>query len=131
MDPQQELFSVLLVKLKEKYEDTRIGVYDTFLPPKETPYPFIYLADSIQNDQKNKTTNFGTITQTIHVWHNNPRQRGTLSKILLEIKNLCYKIEETTNFGWNLTNVNQRILSDTTTSEPLMHGVLELEFTFN
>ena len=33
MDPQQELFTALLLKLKEKYEDTGIGVYDTFLPP--------------------------------------------------------------------------------------------------
>lgn len=46
MDPQQELFTALLLKLKEKYEDTGIGVYDTFLPPDGTPYPFIYLADS-------------------------------------------------------------------------------------
>ena len=37
MDPQQELFTALLLKLKEKYEDTGIGVYDTFLPPDGTP----------------------------------------------------------------------------------------------
>ena len=46
MDPQQELFSYLLVALKEKYPD--IGIYDSFLPPEGTPYPFIYLADSHQ-----------------------------------------------------------------------------------
>ena len=131
MDPQQELFTVLLLKLKEKYQDTGIGVYDTFLPPDKTPYPFVYLADSIQDDQANKTTVFGAVSQIIHVWHNNPKQRGPLSKILLEIKDMCYKIGETKNFGWNLVRVNQRVLSDTTTKEPLMHGVLELEFTFN
>ena len=131
MDPQQELFTVLLLKLKDKYQDTGIGVYDTFLPPDKTPYPFVYLADSIQDDQANKTTVFGAVSQIIHVWHNNPKQRGTLSKILLEIKDMCYKIGETKNFGWNLVRVNQRVLSDTTTKEPLMHGVLELEFTFN
>ena len=59
MDPQQELFTMLLLKLKEKYQDTGIGVYDTFLPPDKTPYPFVYLADSTQNDQANKTTVFG------------------------------------------------------------------------
>ena len=59
MDPQQELFTVLLLKLKEKYQDTGIGVYDTFLPPDKTPYPFVYLADSTQDDQANKTTVFG------------------------------------------------------------------------
>ena len=30
MDPQQELFSYLLVELKKLYPD---NVYDTFLPP--------------------------------------------------------------------------------------------------
>ena len=43
MDPQQELFSALLLELKKQYPDS---VYDTFLPPEGTPYPFIYLADS-------------------------------------------------------------------------------------
>lgn len=31
MDPQQELFTALLLKLKEKYEDTGIGVYDRYI----------------------------------------------------------------------------------------------------
>ena len=37
MDPQQELFSTVLMALKEKYKDTGVGVYDTILPPKDTP----------------------------------------------------------------------------------------------
>ena len=37
MDPQQELFSALLVELRKKYKDTGTGVYDTFLPPEGTP----------------------------------------------------------------------------------------------
>lgn len=51
MDPQQELFSTVLMALKEKYEDTGVGVYDTVLPPEDTPYPFIYLADCSESDQ--------------------------------------------------------------------------------
>ena len=50
MDPQQELFSALLLELKKQYPD---GVYDTFLPPEGTPYPFIYLADSDLNYLEN------------------------------------------------------------------------------
>ena len=82
MDPQQELFTELLLRLKEKGYD----VYDTFLPPEGTPYPFIYLADSQQTDDSNKTAIFGNVYQTINVWHNNPRQRGTVSGILLDKK---------------------------------------------
>ena len=129
MDPQQELFSYLLGALKEKSPD--IGIYDSFLPPEGTPYPFIYLADSHQTDDRNKTVAFGNVFQTIHVWHNSPRQRGTVSGILLGIKDICYKLQSTKNFGWNLRNMDQRILADTTTKQPLIHGVLELEFKFN
>ena len=127
MDPQQELFTELLLRLKEKGYD----VYDTFLPPEGTPYPFIYLADSQQTDDANKSVVFGNVYQTIHVWHNNPKQRGTVSKILLDIKTVCRNLEYTKNFGWNLRNVSQRVLPDSTAKQPLLHGVLNIEFKFN
>ncbi len=127
MDPQQELFTELLLRLKEKGYD----VYDTFLPPEGTPYPFIYLADSQQTDDSNKTAIFGNVYQTINVWHNNPRQRGTVSGILLDIKEICYRLEHTANFAWMVQNMNQRILPDNTTKTPLLHGLLEVEFKFS
>lgn len=127
MDPQQELFTELLLKLKEMGYD----VYDTFLPPEDTPYPFIYLADSQQTDDPNKTAVFGNVYQTIHVWHNNPRQRGTVSQMLLDVKKVCYKLEHTGNFAWMVQNINQRILPDNTTKTPLLHGLLEVEFKFS
>lgn len=127
MDPQQELFTKLLTEIKALGYD----VYDGFLPPDGAPYPFIYLADSQQTDDANKTAVFGNVYQTIHVWHNNPRQRGTVSKMLLAIKNTCRKLEHTDNFAWDVRNVNQRILPDKTTKQPLLHGLLEIEFSFS
>lgn len=127
MDPQQELFTELLTKLREWGYD----VYDGALPPENTPYPFVYLADSQQIDEANKTAVFGSVYQTIHVWHNEPKQRGTVSILLLGIKDICRKIEHTKNFAWYVANVNQRIVTDTTTKEPLMHGLLDVEFRFS
>lgn len=127
MDPQQELFTKLLTEIKALGYD----VCDGFLPPDGAPYPFIYLADSQQTDDANKTAVFGNVYQTIHVWHNNPRQRGTVSKMLLAIKNTCRKLEHTDNFAWDVRNVNQRILPDKTTKQPLLHGLLEIEFSFS
>ena len=127
MDPQQELFTELLLKLK----DLGYGVYDTFLPPKDTPYPLIYLADNQQTDTKTKSALTGNVFQKIHVWHKNPKQRGTVSQILLDIKKICYMLEHTENFGWFVVNMNQRILPDKTTKTPLLHGVLEVEFKFS
>ena len=71
MDPQQELFSAVLMALKEKYEGTGVGVYDTVLPPKDTPYPFIYLADCSESDQATKNEIIGEANLTLKVWHDN------------------------------------------------------------
>ena len=131
MDPQQELFSALLVALREKYKDSGTGVYDTFLPPEGTAYPFLYLAGSQQVDQQTKSAVMGTVYQTIHVWHSDPRQRGTVSRLLLEVKELCRSLEHTDNFGWFVDSMEQQILPDNTTKQPLLHGVLEVGFRFS
>lgn len=127
MDPQQELFTELLLELRK----LGYGVYDTFLPPKDTPYPFIYLADGQQTDTQTKNAVMGNVYQTIHVWHDNPKQRGTVSQMLLDVKKVCYKLEHTENFAWMIQSVNQRIRPDNTTMTPLLHGLLEVEFKFS
>lgn len=126
-DPQQELFS----KLKKDLEAKGFAVYDGFLPPEGTPYPFVYLGDSQQTDDANKSAVFGNVFQTIHVWHNNPRQRGTVSQILLEIKLTCRLIEHTKNFAWDVRDISQQIIPDNTTATPLLHGVLDVEWKFS
>lgn len=127
MDPQQELFTKLLLELRALGYD----VYDAGLPPEGTAYPFIYLADSIQTDSPNKSAVFGSVHQTIHVWSNNPENRGKVSSILLAVKRTCRGIEHTANFAWMVRNIEQRILHDNTTKEPLLHGILEVEFKFS
>lgn len=127
IDPQQEIFSKLLTEIKALGYD----VYDGYLPPDGTPYPFVYLGDFRQSDKANKTAVFGTVYGTIHVWSNTPKNRGTVSKMILEIKKICRKIEHTENFSWYVRNIEQRIIPDTTTKQPLLHGVIEPEFGFS
>ena len=126
-DPQQELFS----KLKTEIESLGYDVYDGFLPPEGTPYPFVYMGDCQQTDDANKTAVFGNVYQTIHVWSNTPMNRGTVSQMLLAIKNVCRGINHTDSFAWFVRNINQRIIPDNTTKTPLLHGVLEVEFKFS
>lgn len=126
MDPQQELFAALLNNLKVEGYD----VYDGALPPDGTLYPFVYLADNQQVDDANKTAVFGNVYQTIHIWHDSPRKRGTVSETLGGIKRLCRLLHYTPSFAWDVRNINQRILTDTTTNTPLLHGLLEVEFKF-
>ena len=127
MDPQQELFSELLTTLKTNYD-----VYDGALPALDVPYPFIYMgASRLLDDYGNKTQVLGTVYQTIDVWHNDTTKRGTLSALLLAVKQAARDIGYTTNFAWRIKNITQNILTDSTTTTPLMHGVLDLEFRFS
>lgn len=127
MDPQQELFTELLLKIRALGYD----VYDGFLPRDGTPYPFIYLGECQQTDDANKTAVFGSVYQTIHVWSNTPKNRGTVSSMLLAVKQACRKVEHTNNFAWDLRNASQRILPDGTMKTPLLHGILEVEYKFS
>ena len=126
-DPQQELFT----QLKLDLEKLGYSVHDGILPPADTPYPFIYLGNSMQTDETNKTAVFGSVHQTIHVWSDSPKNRGTVSQMLLAIKTTCRKIGHTANFAWDARNMTQNIIPDTTTSTPLLHGILEVEFKFS
>ncbi|MCC8039165.1 MAG: hypothetical protein LIP02_13685 [Bacteroidales bacterium] len=126
MDPQQELFTALLLAIK----DLGYDVYDGCLPAEGTPYPFVYLADSQQIDQGTKSQVIGTIYQSIHVWSNSPKNRGTVSGMMLDIKRVCRELEQTEHYAWFVRYMNQQVLPDNTTSEPLLHGVLEVEYQF-
>lgn len=127
MDPQQELFSALRTGLPK----LGYGVYDGALPPDGTPYPFIYLSDSQQDDSYTKSQFMGQVNQTIKVWIDSPKKRGTLSKILSEIKSYIYGLHNTTNYAWFVSNLTQRILPDDTVKPPLMQGILEITFRFS
>ena len=126
MDPQQRLFSYLLITLRE----SGYTVYDGAMPgPNEpTEYPFIYLGENQMMDDFRKQEVRGRVYQTIHVYHNDLRQRGTVSVILGEIKTICRALENAS--GWLLAECSTQILPDTTTNTPLIHGIVDVGFRF-
>ena len=126
-DPQQELFT----QIKVDIEALKYAVYDGFLPPENTPYPFVYLGDNQQTDEANKSAVFGNVHQVIHIWHNNPKQRGTVSEMMLNIKKVCRNIRHTAHHSWDIRGMTSRIIPDNTTKSPLLHGVLEVDFYFS
>ena len=60
------------------------------------------------------------------VWHNDPKKRGTLSAIMDDVRQVCRDIEK--KDGWLLTSYSAQIVPDDTTSEPLMHGIINATF---
>ena len=126
MDPQQKLFSYLLMTLRE----SGYTVYDGTLPgPNQSvEYPFIYLGENQMMDDIKKQEVRGRVYQTIHVYHNDLRKRGTVSAILNEIKTMCRALENAS--GWLLTECTTHMLPDTTTDMPLIHGIVDVGFRF-
>lgn len=127
IDAQQELFTALKLEL----EDIGYDVYDGILPPEDTPYPFIYLGDFQQSDTMQKNAYTGTVQPVVHVWHNNPRQRGTVSSIMLDIKRTIIQLEHTDNYNWLVQSIDGQMFPDTTTKTPLLHGVIEATLKFS
>lgn len=129
VDPQQEIFSAMLVGLRAAGYD----VYDGALPPDGTKYPFIYMSDSQQVDIGTKSIIVGQVTLTFDVWHNEFHERGTVSDIMLAIKTVARSIERTDTYAWFVPaqGVDQQIMPDTTTRTPLLHGVLYVTFSFS
>lgn len=122
---QQSVFSELIIRLRKLYPNS---VYDGALPPKGTQYPFIYLGETTEDARivkKHRKGNPADITQTIHIWHNNPRQRGRLSGIADTIEDVCYNLTSAECVGYG-----SRILPDKTTAEPLLHAVITVDFIF-
>lgn len=131
MDAQQELFTAIRAACVEVFGEQ--NTYDTFLPPDGTPYPFVYLADVFQYEDDVKSGDIGDVTINVHVWHNNPRERGRVSGWLMAIKGKSKQITETTSYGWvyRANASTESILPDTTTKTPLLHGILELRFKYS
>lgn len=127
MEAQQELFTAMKLALEER----GYAVYDGFLPPEGTAYPFVYIGDFRQADKEHKTDLTGSVFPTIHVWHNDPGQRGTVSQMLLDIKTTARLLQKTGRYSWVVRGITQNIFPDTTTRTPLLHGVFEAEFLFS
>ena len=124
MTAQQELFT---------YFKTQLNAYDGQLPPKGTTYPFYYLADTRQQLGSAKSHDYGYVTLVIHVWHNDWKQRGTVSLMMNNIIGMAGTLEETSTYKWSLirNETEQQILADNTTTPPLMHGWSSLRFFYS
>lgn len=124
MQAQQELFT---------YFKTQLNAYDGQLPPRNTPYPFYYIADTRQQYGSAKSHDYGYVTLIVHIWHNDEKQRGTVSEMMQNVMTKAGQLDETTNFKWSLirNETEQQILADNTTQPPLMHGWSSLRFSYS
>lgn len=138
-DPGQIAFRRVRKIIEESFG--RYTIYDTVLPEVGTSYPFFYIGESFQNDELLKNSVIGTINLTVHYWTDKVRARGTAVEDMRKFKSALYESEnalenEDENTQNDETKVhflraNSRILADNSTAIPLLHGVIELYFSFS
>lgn len=128
MSPQQEIFTAVRGICVNLFGAS--NVFD-YLPEDGTPYPFVFIGEQYSNDRPNKSAVFGTVTQTVHVYHNDYKKRGTTTSMMDAIKKEVRKLKATPHFYVKVHNIDDQVLPDNTTATPLLHGVIEIEMQFN
>lgn len=125
MSPQQSIFTMC------RQASARIvNTYD-YLPGKDTAYPFAFIGEQFAQDTRKKNVVIGNVQQTIHVYHNDYKQRGSATKIMDDILAELRRLERAGLYSVDLVGVSMQVIPDNTTDTPLLHGVLELNFRFN
>jgi hypothetical protein len=123
--PEQEIFDAIYSTCLNLGYRT----YD-YLPPNETQYPFVYIGEVFQQDRHTKSGLFGDIQVTVHIFNDRKKRKETTT-MRDTIKNELYKLKRAGNINVMLKRGTGQILIDNSTSQPLLHGILELEFTYN
>ena len=96
-------------------------VYDHV--PEESEYPYVLLGEQFSQPMRNhKDGRNKDVQTTVHVWHNNSKERGALSSMLREIELSIIR-----EFGVNGENIAIQILPDNSTGSNLLHGILETD----
>ena len=109
-------------KLRRICDELGYSVYD-YVADSQAEFPFVVLGEQFsQTVREHKEYTAKDVQTTIHVWHNDWRQRGTVSKMLREIELAIVR-----EFGVDGEDVSTQILPDDTTGTALYHGILETD----
>ena len=123
MSPEQALFT----KIRQLAVGTGVDTYDYL--PGDVDYPFIFIGEQfLDGVRDNKDARFITLTQTIHIYHDNYRQRGTVSRLMDQLQKEIFNIKRVANRKVAIVDDNMQVLPDNTTNKPLMHGILDITF---
>ena len=118
ISPEQQAYGTIR---RLCHEAVDVEVYD-FNPPAETPYPFVRIGEQMTRHERiTKQLINGDTDITIHFWHNDVYQRGTLTSMMYAVEQAI--IEE---FGARGEGITSQVIDDNTTGSTLLHGILEV-----
>ena len=103
------------------------NVYD-FLPDSKAQYPFFYIGEMQSVDRNTKNAQIPTIYQTIHYYSANPRKRGSDTQTIIDFMERLRLTTKYETFKVDCKNINLQMGTDNSTSTPLLHAVIDVEF---
>ena len=122
--PQQAIYdAVFLTSLNLGY-----STFD-YLPANKVEYPFVYIGEQFDQDLRTKDKVYGDVQQTIHIYHTH-RKRRELTDMINTLKREFRMLKKVDIYPVVCRNITGQTLLDNTSGEPLLHGIIEVEFRF-
>ena len=124
-DPRQDIYDSIWRIL-----EPQATVYD-FIPPRNTPYPFIRAGEYQGDDIMNKTCVFGTYNQMIHFWWVKDDRIG-MTTAMTTVKEELRRLSKIFG-GFQIASmkIQEQVIPDIEDTTALLHGVLILTAQFN
>lgn len=121
ISPQEQIW----INLRTLSAGLGYVTYD-YLPDERASYPFVFIGEQFKQDVREHKDYLNGQTQvTVHVWHNDWKQRGTVMDMMAEIEQ---KVRE--RYRFNVLGVDTQVLTDNSTGSDLLHGILEVEIKY-
>lgn len=102
------------------------NVFD-FLPPEGTRYPFFYIGEMQGIDRATKSAYIPTIYQTVHYYGSDFKKRGQAYRDIIGLMEKIRATQKYDNFKINCRSIDFRMITDSSTATPLLHGVIDVE----
>lgn len=124
MTPSFAIFRVVYAAALGLYPE---GVYD-YLPDLSTEYPFIHIPQASHFKQINSDL-VGSVPQQIDIYGTR-RQRADVDKMAAKLHDTLIRLEDAYHYNISLADYTERVLLDTSTSQPLIHYVIEIIYRY-
>lgn len=106
--------------------------YATFdyKPARDQSYPFVYVGQTINTGQLTKAYMYGNVLQSLEVWHDHKKRRE-LTDIMNDLKSALIRPRIADVYKLTLRSYNTQIRIDDSTGEPLLQGIIDVEYRYN
>ena len=121
MSPEQRI----RIRTRVLLENLGYPVFN-YLPSGERGFPLLHLGEQFKQNERLHIDKLNGRTQlTVHVWHNDVRQEGTVMGITYQVEQMFLK-----EFGIKGEDISTEIVVDDSTDSRLLHGIINVNIQY-